>query len=186
MKSELELFHVPDTQSSIGNSNYIRYFPLTSLERGGPVEFVIHGNADNYFDLSETLLYAEFTIVYSDGNNISKIAGSTTTGYSKQLVAPVNSFQSSFFRSCEVHLNSQLVSQSDNLYPYKAYIQNLLSYDENAKKTFLSRYPYYEDTGDDLDSFPDNSIVEEESEVLDADNQGLAKRFLLSRNSKTF
>ena len=186
MKSELELFHVPDTQASVGNYRYINYHPLTSLEQGGPVEFVIQGNADSYFDLDETYLFMEYTILHSDGNSITKVTDTTAPTYNNQLVAPINSFQSSFFRSCEVHLNSKLVSQTDNLYPYKAYIQNLTSFGRDAKKTFLSRCIYYEDEGSDIDEFNTNAVVDTEVDIEDADNPGLAKRFLISRNSTPF
>ena len=186
MKSELELFHVHDTQASLGNYRYVKYYPITSLDRGGPLEIVIQGNSDTYFDLNDTYLFLDFNIVDASGSSITKVTETSSANYNNQLVAPVNLFHSSFFRSAEIYLNSKLVSQTDNLYPYKAYIQNLTTYSKEAKETFLSRSIYYEDTGTDLDTFDNSAGVSEESEIADAVNKGLAKRFLISRNSKSF
>ena len=186
MKSELELFHVHDTQASLGNYRYVKYYPITSLDRGGPLEIVVQGNSDTYFDLYDTYLFLDFNIVNTDGTAITKVTDATNATYNKQLVAPVNLFHSSFFRSAEIYLNSKLVSQTDNLYPYKALIQNLTTYGKEAKETFLSRSIYYEDTGSDLDAFGTSDVIADESEIDDAANKGLAKRFLISRNSQSF
>ena len=62
MKSELELFHVYDTKASLGNYRYVKYYPITSLDRGGPLEIVIQGNSETYFDLNDTYLFLISTL----------------------------------------------------------------------------------------------------------------------------
>ena len=55
-KSELDLFHVPPTQTAINSSQWVEHRPLTSLTDSAPVEFVITGSGEEYVDLSETYI----------------------------------------------------------------------------------------------------------------------------------
>ncbi|MEG7523509.1 MAG: hypothetical protein M3H12_10470 [Chromatiales bacterium] len=41
VKSELDLFTVPPTQTSIIDSHMVQHQPMYSLDSGGPIEFVI-------------------------------------------------------------------------------------------------------------------------------------------------
>ena len=95
-------------------------------------------------------------------------------------MAPINAFHSSHFRSVETYLNSTLISQTDNLYGYKAYIQKLLTYRPDAKTTFLECGQFYEDYGA-LGTFAESDGVMDTS-----NNEGLTKRFELAKGSKLF
>lgn len=187
MKSELELFHINDTQTSIRDYHYIKYYPLTSLDRGGPIEYIVKSNSESYLDLNESVLFLEFSILDENGAQISKVvhATPTPTGYDKQIVAPINAFHSSAFRGVDVYLNSKLVSQTDNLYGYKSYMQSLLTYGYDAKHTFLKCGQLYNDSGD-LDKFDTTDTIWDGEELVDAQNKGLAQRFMISQNSKVF
>ena len=183
MKSELELFSIPDTQTAIRDYHYIKYYPLTSLDRQGPLEFVVGKSSENYLDLNESILFLEFSILNENGTKITKVASGT--GFDKQVVAPINAFHSSAFRGIDVYLNSKLVSQTDNLYGYKSYIQTLLTYGYDAKHTFLECGQFFNDIGD-LDAFDDTDAIWDSDNLESAKNKGLAQRFMLSQNSKTF
>ena len=54
VKSELDLFAVPPTQTSIDEGQWIEHQPMTSLDSGGPIEFVVPGTGDAYIDLANT------------------------------------------------------------------------------------------------------------------------------------
>ena len=43
VKSELDLFAVPPTQRSIDEGQWIEHQPITSLDSGGPIEFLVPG-----------------------------------------------------------------------------------------------------------------------------------------------
>ena len=146
LRSELELFQPPRFQGQLSHWHYVDYYPLTSLDKGGPIEFLINGNTDTYIDLNESFLYLKFKILKGDGSSITEVSHSGTN-YNSTLVAPINAFHSSHFRSVETYLNSTLISQTDNLYGYKAYIQKLLTYGPDAKTTFLECGQFYEDYG---------------------------------------
>ena len=42
-KSELDLFSVPPTQTSMEQGSWVEYHPLTTVRDGGPIEFEISG-----------------------------------------------------------------------------------------------------------------------------------------------
>lgn len=67
VKSELDLFALPSTQTSIEAGQWVHYKPLSSLSDESPLEFVIHGSGDEYIDLSHTLLYLNLKICKDDG-----------------------------------------------------------------------------------------------------------------------
>ena len=56
-KSELELFEIPPTQTSVEESRFEYFYPLTSLDRSGPIEFKITASESEYIDTSETYIY---------------------------------------------------------------------------------------------------------------------------------
>ncbi|KAJ8665705.1 hypothetical protein QAD02_007367 [Eretmocerus hayati] len=46
LKSELLLFEIPPTQTTIEGSRYIQYKPISSLTDDSPIEFIVSGNAN--------------------------------------------------------------------------------------------------------------------------------------------
>ncbi|MEG7522483.1 MAG: hypothetical protein M3H12_05210, partial [Chromatiales bacterium] len=58
-KSELDLSTVPPTQTSIIDSHMVQHQPMSSLDSGGPIEFVKPGSGDDYLDLVSTMLHVQ-------------------------------------------------------------------------------------------------------------------------------
>lgn len=44
-KSELDLFSVPPTQTSIESATFVEYHPISSLSDGAPIEFEVGSNS---------------------------------------------------------------------------------------------------------------------------------------------
>jgi hypothetical protein len=78
---------------------------------------------DNYIDLANTYLFVEAHIMDDDDTALDGGAH----------VGPVNLWMHSLFSDVSVSLNENLVSPSTSLYPYRAYIEILLSYGPAAK-----------------------------------------------------
>nr|XP_034832232.1 uncharacterized protein F54H12.2-like [Maniola hyperantus] len=162
VKSELDLFALPSTQTSIEGGQWIHYNPISSLTDDGPIEFLVPGNGDDYIDLSHTLLHIKAKVQNTDATNIAETAN----------VAPVNNWLHSLFSQVDIYLNQKLVSPPNNTYGYRAYIETLLNYGTAAKKSHLTCGLWYKDTTSKMDS-------------CDASNQGYAKREELAKESKT-
>jgi hypothetical protein len=82
-----------------------------------PYEFAVSGAGDDNIDLANTYLFVEAQIVDDDDTVLDGGAD----------VGPVNLWMDFLFSDASVSLNEQLVSPPTSLYPYRAYIETLLS-----------------------------------------------------------
>ena len=64
----------------------------------------------------------------------------------------LNLFLHSLFSQVDIQLNGTLTTLSANTYPYRAMLETLLSYGEDAKKTQLSSALYYKDAAGQMDT----------------------------------
>ena len=165
-KSELELFTVPPTNISMESGGMIEYLPVASIG-DGPIEFHIKGSEQEYIDIGRTVLYIKAKIVKKDKSALEADA----------KIGPVNLWLHSLFSQVDVQLNDKLVSPSVNTYPYKAYLETLLSYGFDAKESQLSSELWYQD---------DESMNQIDPHA-DADdiNTGFKARGQLTARSKT-
>ena len=84
----------------------------------------------------KTYLFVEAQIVNTDGSNLDPDTD----------VGPVNLWMHSLFSDVNVSLNEKLVSPPSSMYPYRAYIETLLSYRPAAKESQLTSVMWYKDT----------------------------------------
>ena len=135
VKSELDLFTVPPTQNCIVASHVVEHQPTASLDSGGPIEFSIPGSGDDYIDLANTMLHVQVKVTQPNGADLDAAAP----------VGPVNNWLHSLFSQVDVFLNGTLVTQSTNTYPYRAFVETLLTYGVGAKSTQLTNQLWYKD-----------------------------------------
>lgn len=133
LKSELDLFSLPPTQTSIENSHWIYYKPVTSLSDDSPIEFVIPGHGEDYLDLTHTMLSLRLRII---NDTATTVQGTSATP--EVTVAPVNHLLHSVFNQVDVYFNQKLVLPPNNAYAYRAYIEALLNYSSPAKTSHLT------------------------------------------------
>lgn len=173
-KSELDIVHTPETQAMMLTGKWIDYHPISSYDGSdGPIEFKISGSAEEYIDLSETLMYVEAKVVDKDKGDLDIAVPTTTTN----LCGPANLFLHSLFSQVDVSLNDILVTSSVNTYAYRSYIETLLNYGEDSKKTHLGSSLFYKDTAGHFDSLKVGAT--------DVKNSGFIKRREIMGNSKT-
>ena len=124
-KSELDLFSVPPTQTSMEQGSWVEYHPLTTVRDGGPIEFEISGSGsgEDYIDFANTVLYVKAKITANDCTNLAADAA----------VGSANLFLHSLFSQVNISLNGTLVTPSTNTYPYRAMFETLLSYGEDLR-----------------------------------------------------
>ena len=163
-KSEFDLFTIPATQTSITKGQWIEYHPITD---SGPIEFYVSGTGDKYLDLVRTQFFVKAKITNA---NRTAIDADTQVG-------PVNLFLHSLFSQVDVSLNERLISPSTNTYPYRAMIETLLNYGEEAKTSQLSMAMFYKDTPGKMDVA--NPVAAD-----DATNKGLKVRYDFTKESQ--
>ena len=170
-KSELDLFNVPPTQTAIDSSQWVEHRPLTSLSDSAPIEFVITGSGEEYVDLSETYLQVTARVLKHDGANLVTKNADGTNG-NDIAVGPVNNWLHSLFSQVDVSLNGRLITSSTNTYPFRAYIETLLTYGAGAKESHLTGSLWYKDTAGHMDDVTN-------------DNKGFTKRRKWIKNSRS-
>jgi hypothetical protein len=97
-KSELDLFEVPPTQTSVAYG----YWALTDQ---GPYEFAVSLAGDDYIDLANTYLFVEAQIMKDDDTAFDGGAD----------VGPANLWIHSLFSDVSVSLNENMVSPPTSL-----------------------------------------------------------------------
>ena len=105
-KSELDLFTIPATQTSITKGQWIEYHPLSNITDSSPIECNVSGSGEEYLDLARTLLFLKAEITKANGTALDL----------NEPVGPVNLFQHALFSQVDVSLNEQLISPSTNTY----------------------------------------------------------------------
>lgn len=150
VKSELDLFTLPPTQTTIEHSQWIQYKPLSSITNDSPIEFTVPGTSEDYLDLAHTMLKLQVSLY-----NVSEIVEAQKPNIA--TIGPVNNFLHSLFSQVDVNLNQTMVSPPHNNYAYRAYIETLLNYDETAKNSHLGSVLWADDTASHMDSFTNNA-----------------------------
>ena len=89
------------------------------------LEFTIPGATDLYRDLNNSVLMLKLKLVLANGNNVADDIAA----------APVNLPLHSLFSNVNVTLCGKELTEKDTLYPYRAYMETLLSYDPNVLST---------------------------------------------------
>ena len=115
---------------------------MSSLDSGGPIEFLIPGSGDDYLDLANTMLHVQAKVARANGDDLDLA----------DPVGPVNNWLHALFSQVDVYLNGTLVTPSTNTYAYRAYIETLLSYGPDAKDTQLTSQLWHKDTTTRMDA----------------------------------
>ena len=176
-KSELELFKIHRTQTSIEESRFIPKYSKTALTHGAPIEFDIVVSDNEYIDLNDTILYLRAKILDGNGNNLLAPVGEAEIP-DKSMVYPVSNFIGSAFSQVEVKINNTTVSSNDGLYAYRSYMESTLSYGQDYKDHQLEASMYHRDVSQ-MDEHGANLLKETK-------NKGAEIRFERTKYSSSF
>ncbi|XP_048775208.2 uncharacterized protein F54H12.2-like [Ostrea edulis] len=161
----LELFKVPPTNVTLEDSKWMEYHPISSTLNSdtAPIEFEIKGQEDEYLDLSQSYLQMVCKFTKADGTALTG-ANSTST--------PVNNILHSLFNEIDVSLNGKVITPGTDTYPYKAYLEKLLSYALKTLKTQMRACTLWEkDTAGQMDDHEYSALVQPPKEFAVADNK---------------
>jgi hypothetical protein len=115
---------------------YIDYKSQGQLHNDSSLHFHVANNGSTYIDLSKSKLVMKVKIVRKDG-----VAMKNT-----DIVSTANIPLHAMWRRMEFFLRDKLVSGSDTMYPYKAYIDCITKITEQEQKTSGGAMLYYKDT----------------------------------------
>ncbi|XP_045183462.2 uncharacterized protein F54H12.2-like [Mercenaria mercenaria] len=164
-KSELDVTSVPPTMTAMQDGQWTEHYPISALNNSAPIEFIIPPQTEKWTDLNQSYLYLKLKVKKADGNNL---AGDTETSV-------VNNFFHSLFSSIDLYLNNKLISSNADNYPYKAYIENLLSYNKECKDTQMHA----------LELWTKDSYLHMQDNTIGGSNEGWKTRKTRISTSKT-
>ena len=107
MKSELDIFSVPPTQTSIENGSWVEYHPITTLTENSPIEFDIPSSGEDYVDFANSYLHVKAKITKANDANLADDG----------VVATTNLWLHSLFSQVDGSLNGTQITASTNAYP---------------------------------------------------------------------
>ncbi len=146
--SDLDITSSPPLQTGIEQSQEVSHNPISSIENSNSLDFLLQGNGDEYWDLTNSYIRIQGKLVQADGSNLD----------ANTNVAPVNNLLHSLFEQVILILNGVLVTPSNNLYPYKAYLEDLLSHGIEAGDSYLTAAMYFKETATKLDTLSDDNV----------------------------
>lgn len=150
LKTEFLAFQMPPTQSSIETTREIEYSPLAAINPNANtqlIEFHIPGSSEEFIDLDSVYLYVKLR--YGAKYETTAAGVKTQVKCTLDNMGLVNNALHSLFERVELQIGSTTINEVPNLYQYRAYIENLLGYSAEAKKTILQPVGWYLDYKDD-------------------------------------
>ena len=141
LPSQLSLFDLPHTQVAVSDTYYQEIRPVSQISNDAPLEFhIAASNNLDYLDLSGSQIYVKLKVTQADGSALML----------SDKVGPVNLFLHSLFSTIEITLQNKVILSFPN-YPYRAMIQTLLNYGEEADYSQLLTALFVKDDNDSPD-----------------------------------
>jgi hypothetical protein len=141
---QMSLFEVPPTDTAVQVREWIEFRPINQINEDTALEFNVVPQSTGYMDLSRSKLNVKLKITKGDGISVAE----------DDVVALVNLPLHAMFSTVECEMQQTSVSQIGTNYPYKAYIDTLLSTKNSCKITNSSQLFVKDDAGylDDPDA----------------------------------
>ena len=136
MGSELNLFETFMNQTAVIGKMVQEFAPLATIIQAAPINFQIERSGKIYIDLNNSKLEVK-------GKLTSPTGGYIGTG---TKVSTDNLPLHSLFQSVTMKIADKVMTESNNLYPYRALLETLLNYEAEVSKTRLKCEGYEEDT----------------------------------------
>ena len=147
-----EQIHVEDSQTR-SRDYWLR--PIGGVSnQAGPFNISIERSEDQYLVMNAARLEVTARVVKGDGRELSPLL---------DIVAPVNLLGACMWETVEVRMNQQPMSGASSVNcGYKAFIDTMLSYDQDSRHTHLLTQFSYIDSPTHFDSFkiPMNQLKE--------------------------
>jgi hypothetical protein len=135
LKSELDLFMMPPLNTSIEQGQFEAIIPTVNQDKS--IQFSYIGT-DEYIDLSKCFIDLTARIYKADGLNKVNLETADAVG-------PINNFFHSAISQIEIKLNNTIIENTNTTYPYKAYLSDLLNYNQDAKESYLQSTLFVKD-----------------------------------------
>ena len=135
--SELNLFEPATVQSAVVGESVVEFAPIATIQQGSPIDFQIEGGGQNYIDLNNSKLEIRAKLVIDTAGTITDI-GTTHVGVANLTLH-------SLFSAVTIKIGDKVVTESNNLYPYRAMLETLINYPRDVINSRLLSEMFIED-----------------------------------------
>ena len=179
--SSFDLFSPIEIENSISNATKIVTRPIATTNSRGPFKFVFPADPEKWSNCESLRLSGNVKILRKkDDGSIENFK----LNYSE--VSTVNNFFQSLFSSVVCTLNGvEITDPSGNWYPYKAYLETLLSYSKSTKEGRLQTTCFYQD---DPTKFDEIGAVDQAGKTTtSSSNSGYTfRKFFFDKSEKRY
>ena len=179
--SSFDLFSPIEIENSISNATKIVTRPIATTNSRGPFKFVFPADPEKWSNCESLRLSGNVKILRKkDDGSIENFK----LNYSE--VSTVNNFFQSLFSSVVCTLNGvEITDPSGNWYPYKAYLETLLSYSKSTKEGRLQKTCFYQD---DPTKFDEIGVVDQAGKTTtSSSNSGYTfRKFFFDKSEKRY
>ena len=131
--SEFDIFSVPPTQLSVVNDIETEHRPLLPMSNDRLAVFEFTTAPNEYVKWTETEIYMKLRI------KLTALQGAVEfkrTDWEKIKTEP--NFMHTMIQSLNLSINGRVVTKSSITYPYRAFVDTLIGYSDDAKESHLS------------------------------------------------
>lgn len=147
--SSLCIFDKQPTQTDIIRSAVTDYFPVTSISSGGPIEFHVPGNTEDYIDVNDIYLHLKLKVTKADG---TAIAAADKVGLNNLAIA-------SLFQDVGLTLGETQIEGGQQCYPYKSYFNTVMQFHPAAQSSHMRLFGWRKDEGGKHDEEANKGFV---------------------------
>jgi len=138
LTTEFDIFAHKPVQTAILETNAVHYKPIATVDQND-LEFLIPADNETYIDLDMKLCF-KGKLFGTDRKDLDET----------NFTAGTNNFLHSLFSQFNVSLNGVNNTPASELYPYRSYLETLLSYGSDAAYSHLTNAHWYLDEGGDV------------------------------------
>jgi len=138
--STLDLFAVPGIQYAIQANLITEHRPISTINSESAITFVFSTANDEYLQLKDLLLRLKLRV------NLKKTGGTNPTTTEWTEVSPVNYLLHSLFKQVILTINGKIVTVAPQTYAYKAMLESIFGFSEDARKSHLTSALYSADS----------------------------------------
>ena len=157
---QMSIFQAPPSNTGMQQRDWVEFRPVNQISDDTAIEFNIGPQSTGLLDLKESKLCVKMKVVKEDGSAVT----------TSDLVSTVNLPLHSMFSAVECEIQQTSVSQIGNNYPYKAYIDTLLSTSSSRKIDNTSQL-FFKDSAGEFDATEPTAA-----------NAGLWNRYFVTRD----
>lgn len=171
-KSEANFFTRTPIQRTVLSSRRISHRPTGTIEGSTAFEIPIKSSREEYPDFSDAQIYMQASIVAEDGTPMT----------ATDKCAPVNLTLHSAISRIDIELNGKRITSSNPTYPYRAYIESLLSYNSDTLNNQLQGALFFRDraTGSTVNMEDTDPVKESDARS----NLGLKERWEFTKEGR--